>query len=174
MTKTVQRIVFLDIDGPIINTPMFYLHPGASMQRTALNTQAIAYVARLCKIANALVVFNSTHNTHDVPDPMTGDMRTIRTDMIRWGLNPNFIHTDWCTDYPQRYDGRLRPIQRWIDKQIAKNPDVDYDWVCFDDEKFTDDKRLIVIDFDKGIDYTAYRKAAKVWGFRNDPIWAGN
>jgi hypothetical protein len=180
-----QRILFIDIDGPVINTPMFYLDSNCSMGRTQMNTQALAYVVRLCKIAGAKIVTNSTHNTHNLTDPLTGSVRTLKDDLIRWGVPKDLFHDRWRTNYPG-YRGRLSAIQDWIndvsDEVNADAPPVDnindtysnIDWVCFDDEKFTNSNRLIVIDYDKGIDYAAYRKAAKVWGFRNDPIWVGN
>lgn len=161
-----QRIVFLDIDGPIINTPMFYLDPMCSMQRTQLNTQAIAYVKRLCMIADAKVVFNTTHNNHFIIDELTGINRSIKDDMIRWGLPDAMIHKDWRTNYPNWGDSRMRAVDEWIEGQ----GDSEIDWVAFDDVLFTNSKRLILIDYEKGIDYAAYRKAAKTWGFRNDPL----
>jgi hypothetical protein len=172
MNDSLQRIVFLDIDGPIINTPMFYLDPGASMLRAALNTQAIAYVKRLCKIANARLVTNSSHNYAVVDDPLTGAVRNLRQDLVTWGMPPDLFHVDWRTEYPNPSGAtdttrRLKAIQNWQDAN------GEADWVCFDDENFTNDKRLIRIDFDAGIDYAAYRKASKVWGFRKDPLWAG-
>ena len=160
-----QRIVFLDIDGPIINTPMFFLAMDCSIGRSVLNTQAIAYVQRLCDIAKAKVVFNTMHNTHDIADPLTGDIRTIRTDMIKWGLKPEVIHSDWMTEFPGFTQDRMVGIKRWIDSK-----DYEVDWVCFDDVNFTNDNRLVLIDFDRGIDNNAYRKAAKLWGFRQEPL----
>ena len=164
-----QRIIFCDIDGPVINTPMFYLDHNCSMGRTQMNTQALAYVVRLCKIAGAKLVTNSTHNTHNLTDPLTGSVRTLKDDLVRWGVSPDHFHDHWRTDFPNYRGSRQYAIDKWIDDK-----DYDVDWVCFDDEKFTDSNRLIVIDYDRGIDYAAYRKAAKVWGFRDDPIWVGN
>jgi hypothetical protein len=166
MTK--QRLVFLDIDGPIINTPMFYLGHDCSVRRTWLNTQAIAYVNRLCAHTKALVVTNSTHNNHDIEDELTATKRTLKNDLVIWGLKEEYFHTNWKTNYPNAFGNRLRSITDWISDNSEGN-DIEYDWVCFDDSYFTNDKRLVLIDYDRGIDYTAYRKAMKLFGYRHEP-----
>ena len=162
-----DRIIFIDIDGPIINTPCYYLDLNCSLERSVMNTQALGYVTRLAKLGKAKIVTNTTHNTMDIEDLLTGVKRTVKDDLVKWGIDPKLFHDDWHTSYPNpqggKYGqfgqphGRLRAIEQWQDV----NGQVD--WVCFDDEPFTDDSRLVQIDFEMGIDFFAFETACKLW-----------
>jgi hypothetical protein len=169
-----QRIVFLDVDGPLINTPMFYVDLQCSLKRTVFNTQAIGYVIQLCKIADAKIVMNSTHNTHMINDPLTAKERSIKDDMIYWKVPAELFHENYHTEYPfprgRKFSdhstrNRMLSIENWMDD----NEEVD--WIAFDDEKFTDDFRLILIDFERGIDHAAYKKALKFWELKEPDIF---
>jgi hypothetical protein len=157
-----QKIIFVDIDGPIINTPCYWVDSKASMHRSVLNTQSIGILNRLAKLADAKIVTNSTHNNFTVKE--TG--RTLKTDLIKWGLKEEYIHENWRTTFPWPdlesdplfpTHRRLRGIMEWE----AANGQAD--WICFDDEPFVTDDRLFVIDFDCGIDYVVYVKVCKNW-----------
>lgn len=162
-----DKAIFIDIDGPIINTPMYFLDPNCSLKRSVMNTQAIAYVVKLASFSGAKIVCNTTHNTHDIEDPLTGKVTNVKEDLIYWGIPPDLFHEDWMTTYPypeyEEYGThrRLRAIKEWM----VKNGEVD--WVAFDDDNFTDSEKLILIDFDRGIDYDAFRQAIKVWGLED-------
>jgi hypothetical protein len=150
-----QKVVFLDVDGPLINTPMFYLDPQCSIKRTTVNTQAVAYVKRLCKLTGAKVVMNTTHNAHVM------DGRSVKDDLVRWGMPEDYFHMNWRTDYPSYRRGLC--VENWLKANGA-------DWVAFDDDKFTDDPRLVLIDFDLGVDKAAFNKALKHFGYRGDAV----
>lgn len=166
--------MFLDIDGPIINTPCYYIDGFCSIKRTVMNTQAIGYVMRLAELANAYVVCNSTHNTHDIDDPLTGNKRDLKTDLIYWGMKPEVFHKDWRTTYPypdgMKMSGhpeghpRMVAINHWLKKN------GDYDWIAFDDDWFTKEKNLILIDFDLGIDKKAFEKAKSFWNIKESEL----
>lgn len=165
-----QKIIFLDIDGPIINTPCYYLDPMASMERSIMNTQALGYVARIARLADALIVTNSTHNTADC------NGKDLKQDLVKWGIKEELFHMSWHTNYPfpdvSIYDPnevvlqhrRLLAINQWM----KTNGQVD--WICFDDCDFTTDPRLILVDFETGVDYSAYKAALKFWNI-NDPAF---
>lgn len=166
MTETVlmQKIIFIDIDGPIINTPCYYIDSFASIQRSVMNTQAIGYVNRLALLADAKIVTNSTHNYHTVKETD----RNLRADLLRWGLRESYIHDDWRTSFPWPdlesdplfpTHRRLRGIMEWEQKNGEAN------WIAFDDEPFVDksDPRLMHVDFERGIDYDLYKKACNHW-----------
>lgn len=88
-------------------------------------------------------------------------------DAIRHGIKPEYIHDMWKTGYPNivpedkfyapKHE-RMRAIEHWQ----AVNEQVD--WIAFDDEPFTKDPRLIVVDFDRGIDYDSYKSACAQFG----------
>ena len=162
-----QKIIFLDIDGPVITDPLFFLSHDASVKRSVLNTQALAYLVALCDAANAKIVTNSTHNNHVV------EHRTLKDDLIRWGVDEKYFHKNWRTQFPEYWgdNGRLRGIHDWM----LENNGEHVDWICFDDAFFTDSERLIVVDARLGIDYKAYSQALKYWGISEPrldvPLW---
>lgn len=161
MTDAPNRIIFLDVDGPIINTPCYFINHMASMERRVLNTQAIGYVIDVAKQANALVVMNTTHNTFDIEDEITGKMRTVKDDMIYWGMPEELFHSDWKTEYPNPIGAKMSENRRLfaVKKWLAKNGP--YDWIAFDDEYFTSDPNLILINFDWGVDHEAHKKSSE-------------
>jgi hypothetical protein len=157
---TKPNLIFLDIDGPIINTPCFYIDPEASVSRTVMNTQAIGYVKRLVEKCGALVVLNTTHNVHDIEDPLTAKITNIKTDLIKWGMKDYEFHSDWQTEYPYPTNGKMSEHRRWtaVKNWLAKNGD--HNWIAFDDDLFHNQNQYL-IDFRLGIDYDAYKWAVE-------------
>lgn len=164
------RIIFLDIDGPIINSPCYYIDPFASLKRAVLNTQSIGYLKKLLDITGAKVVVNSTHNNHDVEDPLTSEMINVKQDLIKWGMKNEEFHTDWKTEYPNpkncklSENRRLRAVKNWLEKN------GDHMWYAYDDE-FFHSLNQYVIDFEKGIDYDAYVAGIRFFGEHPDDYW---
>lgn len=108
-----------------------------------MNTQAIGYVIMLAKQAKAKIVTNSAHNWEETE---TGD---LKADLISWGMPEELFHDKWRTMYP--WPDR-RPLINAVD--IPPHPRLEAinawqkengeaDWVCFDDDPFTSDGRLI-------------------------------
>lgn len=164
-----QKIIFLDIDGPVIDTPCYFVDRMASLQRAVLNTGAIGWLNRLAQLSDAKIVTNSTHNNFTVKE--TG--RTLRDDLIKWGLKPEFIHEDWRTEFPwpdwgdgQSIHRRMKGIMGWMEKN------GEADWIVFDDEPFiaASDGRLMHVDFDRGIDYNLFMKACSHWNINPKAI----
>lgn len=163
-----ERIVFLDIDGPIITDSMFELDEFVSYDRTFMNANALGYVAALCRAADAKVVTNSTHNTHQSPPfiNLDGKGPDLKTDLIYHGFPEKYFHEDWRTKFTHSKDNlleysRLDGITTWlIDHDMNLN---DKNWVCFDDDKFTNRKNLILVDSRCGITYADYVEACNFW-----------
>ena len=162
-----NKVMFVDVDGPLINTNMFILGHDASMNRAWFNTMSLAYVKRIYEETGALVVMNSTHNTHDI------GQRTVKYDLLQWGWPEQMFHADWHTMYPfptgtrfSDYSANRR--QMAIDEWLEKNGE--HDWIAFDDEPFTKDPRLIHIDFDRGIDLQSYRDGLTRFGYNPDNV----
>lgn len=155
-----QKIIFLDIDGPIINGPLYHTDMMCSANRSPMNTQAIGYLNYLCDKANAKIVTNSFHNFHLT----NNETQDLKTDLIKWGLKSSHFHEKWRTQFSMQsfvqssvYTDRLIAIQTWIAENVELGEELK--WVCFDDSRFTELKNLILIDFERGIDYNAYKKA---------------
>lgn len=161
-----QKIVFLDIDGPIINASCYYLDKMCSIRRTVMNQSALGYVQRLCQIADAKLVTNSTHNFHQYEDMLSSVNMTLQNDLIKFGIDKEIFHKDWRTKFPNppgsKFSSssdhrRMLAINEWMERN------GEADWICFDDDAFTDDPRLVVVDFETGIDYFAFRDACRLW-----------
>ena len=152
-----QRIIFLDIDGPVIPLPLYNLNGHVSHERSHVSTCAIGLLTKMCQDHGALIVTNTAHNGH-----VRGGVVDLKTDLINHGLKPEFFHEKWHTNFNiEDWNGRITDRMLAINHWMAENGEVD--WVCFDDIQFTQDKRLVLIDFYLGIDYNSYKQALGVW-----------
>lgn len=133
-----SKVIFLDIDGPMIPASYFLVDNMASWNRRFPET-TVAVIKRLCERTGAKVVFNTTHN---IPFDKVDD---IDVALEKQGLDREHIHpTDLATKYPQIE--RDLAVKEWL----ARHPEVT-DWVALDDVKFTEDERLIWVDPDGGL-----------------------
>lgn len=144
-----KRVVFLDIDGPVIPNGMYLIDVMASHDRI-LAPIPIAVVKMICEKAGALVVFNSTHN---IPWPPVLD---IDQQMIACGFPPEFIHPDMKTKYPTL--DREASVHEWL----SRHPDTD-DWIALDDARFTDADNLIWVDPNAGLHIDHLNQALDRW-----------
>jgi HAD domain in Swiss Army Knife RNA repair proteins len=148
-----MKIIFLDIDGPIINTPLYYINPMVSFRRTHMNTAALGWISFLCKKTGAKIVCNSSHNYHHVDNL---DERDLKSDLCTIGrLDPDWFHPKWRTTYPYSRGEyrRSAAILDWLDEN--KDPEV-VSWVAFDDdwENFSEHHQinnLAKVVFEEGI-----------------------
>lgn len=132
------KVIFLDIDGPMIPATMFLLNRMCSHERQC-SPLAIAVMNRLCQNTGAKIVFNTTHNKN------WDGVDSIETALVAQGLNSDHIHpTDPKTTYP--FNRRDVAVTTWL----AKHPEVT-DWVALDDAKFTDKENLILVEPDGGL-----------------------
>jgi len=158
-----KNIVFLDIDGPVIPGPLYNISSNCSHNRSLMSQNAIGYLNRLCGITESLIVTNSSHNFHDTT---RGEkIYSLKDDLLFHGLKERYFHQNWHTEFPfvsspwdyENFDHtRLIAINKWLKEN------GDHQWVCFDDIKFTDDERLIVVDFDDGITKASVNQAIKL------------
>lgn len=152
-----NKIIFLDIDGPVIDLLTYKTNVPASIFRTGFNLESIRLLDQLCNVTGAKIVTNSMHNYYEV------DNCSLKYDLISNGIDSEHFHKEWRTIYPKidykarpssvRGIGRLYAIEDWIEKNGP------CEWICFDDRKFTDDPRLIHITRWHGIDQKYYNEA---------------
>jgi hypothetical protein len=147
--EKMQRIIFLDIDGPVIPAGMYLIDRKCSFDRRA-SPVCIATINHLCKNSGAKIVMNTTHNMHG---------GTMLSDMAREGIKPDYMH--WSapmTQYPQ--------TSRWLAIQMWESDNGKADWVALDDAPFTQDERLILIDFNVGVHPGHYNEICELkdWG----------
>lgn len=145
-----KRIVFLDIDGPIIPYSMFLVDRMCSWQRI-IPAVTVAVVREVCKRGDAQVVFNTTHNT------AIDGVDDIEIACIKAGLPEDAVHPDMKTKYPQI--ARDLAVLEWL----SRHPEVE-DWIAFDDVRFTDKDNLIWIDPDAGLHLGHLNTALGRWG----------
>lgn len=138
MSEAPNKIIFLDIDGPMIPASYFLVDNMASWERR-FPTTTVAVIKRLCERTGAKVVFNTTHNR-----PFDG-IDDIDVALEKQGLDREHIHeTDLATKYPDIE--RDLAVKEWL----HRHPEVT-DWVALDDARFTEDDRLIWVDPDAGL-----------------------
>jgi hypothetical protein len=144
-----NRVVFLDIDGPMIPYSMFLVDRMASYNRV-FPAITVAVIREVCERGDAKVVFNTTHNTpfDGVPD--------IDVAMVNAGFPREMIHADMKTQYPQIPRGLA--VTEWL----RRHPEVT-DWIAFDDVKFTDADNLIWINPDAGLHLEHLNVALDRW-----------
>ena len=155
-----KAVLFLDIDGPVIDLLTFNNTPHVSYLRTGGNRDSIKNIVKLCMENDLSIVTNSTHNYNDIGNS------NLKEDLVSWGIPEHLFHNSWRTIFPDvdyqkvnstiRGAGRMYAIKRWLDE----NPG--YEWICFDDRKFTDDPRLIHIQRLHGVDEAYYHQAVGV------------
>ena len=146
-----MRILFVDVDGPLIPSGMYMIHQNASYERK-FSPISIAVLKQMLKESGALLVMNSTHNLDGIK---------TKQDLIASGIDEKSFGVPWKTDYPVTRS-RQDAIGEWITKQEGI-----VDWMAVDDAHFTTDERLILIDFDEGIHLRHYNQMAKHWKLRN-------
>lgn len=152
-----MNIIFLDIDGPVISEPQYYIDPECSINRTVVNTSAIGWLNYLCRNCDSKIVTNSSHNYVEGNDTRG----TLKEDLIKHGIPEQFFHENWRTRYPGTSGDhrRLDAILIWIEENKG---DEEVNWIAFDDDPFTTDKRLCLVRFSEGIVYSTFLKAHRL------------
>lgn len=150
-----QKIVFLDIDGPMIPSYVYLKNLNCSMsdERREFCIYCVLAINRLCEQTDAKIVFNTYHNRH-----YPTQVGTIRDDAIANGVLERHIHEEWKTEYPNTHN-RYDAICNWI----RKNGEAD--WIAIDDADFTDraGARQILIDPHQGFNIPAFNVAADLF-----------
>ncbi|PHS02822.1 MAG: hypothetical protein COA78_20490 [Blastopirellula sp.] len=164
---TIDKIIFLDIDGPMIPTTSILLDRNASWSQT-LDGRCVRVLHLILKKSGAKVVFNSTHNRmlYDEPE---GLLKIMEEDGVSSpGLVKRFIdagfedylHSEVCTIYPDL--DRLAAINLWLSENGSTEDTL---WVAFDDV-FLNDDRAYLTSYSLGIGSGEYNHAAFYLGFK--------
>lgn len=146
-----NRVVFLDIDGPIIPYSMFLIDRNCSFGRN-IPPIPVAVVNEVCRRAGAKVVFNTTHNT------ALDGVDDIEVAMVKAGLLQEYIHPDMKTKYPSI--SRDMAVIEWLNRHPETS---DKEWIAFDDVRFTKNPNLILVDPDGGLHLGHLNAACNRW-----------
>jgi hypothetical protein len=153
MTRPIMstKIIFLDIDGPMIPATMILVDRMASERRLFPPT-TIAVLNRLCSATGAKIVLNTSHSESAAPVP------TIEEALVSHGFKTDYFHlSDRKTEYPRM--PRHEAVKDWL----GRHPEVT-DWIALDDSRFTDEPNLIWIDPDAGLHLGNLNEALKRLG----------
>lgn len=163
--KLPDFVLFVDCDGPLIPSPLYYMDMGVSHKRSHMSNIAIGWLRYLCREVGARIVCNTVHNghiRHDVIDTRYKEF-TIRDDMVQHGLEYKNFHYDWQTKYYIDDSlSRFGAIVEWLSRNYPDGKGVS--WAIFDDDvkAFNGHSRLVPIDFRVGIDYNSVVHALKI------------
>lgn len=148
-----QKIIFLDIDGPMIPYTSFLMttpHGNPSFEQI-LDDRCVMVLHRIIKDTGAKIVFNTTHNNNLYPTHETKDgwLPGLLGQFEKAGFKDH-IHEHNCTKYPH-YD-RLTCIKEWLRSQPI---DEKIKWVALDDVVMADE-RCYIVNEEYGIGMGAY------------------
>lgn len=119
---TCTKVIFLDIDGPMIPLRAYFL-PDQTSPVSVFDPCATSLLLRLIKDSGAQIVISSTWGLHGY-----GQCADL---LKRNGIDPALMHKDWIT--PRKMSSyRVNEIQWWLDR----HPEVTH-YVAIDDEGLT-------------------------------------
>lgn len=155
-----NKIIFLDVDGPLIPGRMYRTSRGTHRKDENcvvtgyhFDPVAVSMLHKICGETGAKIVWNTAHNARGLSD--------LWSDADANGLPRDLFHEDAQTAYPGGYDkipgsallgsiSRILAITRWLNE----HPHTEA-WVAIDDE-LIDTPRLIHIDFEMGMTVETY------------------
>lgn len=160
------RVIFLDIDGPMIPDTMLLAEYWASWQRKMPPT-TVAVVNCLCKESGARIVTNTTHN-HQPPAPRVPDedLTPIKEALIREGVKPDYFHKDSKTQYPDV--SRMAAVNHWL----SAHPEVS-EWLIIDDDAqfaHSVDPNVLWVDPGTGLAISHLERALRHFGITKMPF----
>jgi hypothetical protein len=156
MDNLPSKIIFLDIDGVMIPGTQVLIDSASCVKRLFPAT-TIAVINELCKMSDAVIVFNTSHNRpHEY-----GPTEDIKQSMIAAGVKHQYIHpTDHKTMYRNSAYTRM-PLARseGITEWLSRHPEITDLWVVLDDVRCADSDHMVLIDPHGGL-HTGHLNAA--------------
>lgn len=158
-----MRIIFLDIDGPLIPLRMYF------NGNRPFNTEygsfvydpiAVAMIKTLASKFDAKVVFNSAHNEN--PAHIMLHQATFN------GLK-DVMHTDIITQFPHTPD-RLSAIETWLKEHSEVTEWIVIDDMPVDSSRNIAHSRQVPINYSLGMTMDSFQKACELFGEKISPI----
>lgn len=118
-----SKILFLDIDGPMIPAKAYFL-PGQTRIVSVFDPCAVGMLLKLISLTGAKIVISSVHRYQG--------MRHIEHLFKLNGIPIEHLHDDWHTTMDQSYS-RSEEIQIWLDAHPSIEP-----YIAIDDELLSD------------------------------------
>lgn len=157
-----DKIIFLDIDGPMIPSRAYNIDDQTRPIVMKFDPCAVALLRIFCEQRGWKIVLHSSWIKHRIH----GGKQTY-AHCLEQGFKPEHFHENaWCDEYE---DWRYTRVSKWL----AAHPDVTK-YLILDDEPYEDDKfsphkhpedlkdHLILVDFDDGLVKSVLREMIKV------------
>lgn len=136
------KIVFCDVDGPLIPGRMYYAKNGHYSQEHGAfiyDPVAVGMLRELCKRCDAKIVYSTAHNETD-PNWMRRKARIN-------GME-DLLHEDCRTEFRVSLYNKKDAIVEWL----RRHPEIgEKDWIVIDDERIVDGPSQIKVDFGIGL-----------------------
>ena len=160
--KYIMKIIFQDIDGPLIPMRMYYRnhtrpHNGQSF---IYDPVAVDMLRVICERTGAKVVFNTMHNENPA------DVMMYQAQVN--GMAGIMYEPDPITSFADLQIGRKFAIGHWL----FQHPEVT-EWIVIDDADIDTD-RLVQVDFQTGMNINTFIKACELFGQKTEPFAAIN
>lgn len=147
-----MKILFLDIDGPLIPLRIhvqkgygffgYSLHDNNTL---VWDKEAVAKI--VAAVPDAKIVFNSSHNAQGT--------FCIRLTAITNGFPESMLHENIITKYPFT-EVREAAIYEWLRENIP--PGTTYNWVSVDDFKLNLGRNFVHVSLEEGLTDTKLEK----------------
>ncbi len=169
----VDKIIFLDIDGPMIPGTMYLEDPFCSMHQT-FDPRSVMILKKIIeKAGDVKIVFNTAHNNTLEKTRHSPGLLNV---WHEHGFD-DYLHKDCKTTYPnpmkdylvpddKEITRRLVAIYEWLNDHYDITQPNQVLWIAFDDEPI-DHKRACTVDFDTGLSVKEFNHAAKYLNFQH-------
>lgn len=152
-----MRIIFQDIDGPLIPLRMYY-GGGRTFERERgsfiYDPVAVGMVNELARKYDAKIVFNSAHCPNG-------------PDIMRHQANVNSLapmHEDCVTKFAKSIEHRYDAIAEWL----GRHPEV-VEWIVIDDME-VHLPRQVQVDYNIGMTIDNFYRACELFGDKISPF----
>lgn len=152
-----MRIIFQDIDGPLIPLRMYYrggrpfdYQKGSFM----FDPIAVDMINHVCQEFDARVVFNTAHNEN--PEHVMKHQGTVN------GFT--HLHENCTTEFIRSIDNRFEAIKEWL----SRHPEVT-EWIVVDDME-VHRPRQVLVDYSTGMTIHNYYNMCELFGNKKSII----
>lgn len=146
------KVIFLDIDGPMIPRRAYYLADNYCKLVTVFDPVAVQLLLALIRDNGVKIVVCSTWRKHGYDD--------VCKLLDKNGIASNlYLHPDWCTKDLERLGGEFKredEIAEWLER----HPEISH-YAILDDEKHDLDG-MVHVTFSDGILWSHFLKAQKL------------
>lgn len=157
-----DRIIFLDIDGPMIPYVSFLFDKHASLDQV-LDDRCVKVLHLILKKSRAKIVFNSYHNNYFTEGLASSKSPGLLRRFQVAGFGDH-IHPTQKTLFPYGADGRSK-LSRLDAIRIWLGQNGNHNWVVLDDEHI-EHERAYRVNPEYGIGMSAYQHCAE-WLWHN-------